>query len=90
MTAKDTNNINVRLTLTEEETTKYRQACRANSVTVTALWLALLALTEIEYTLQVSAQSSEDVAKKNAAAYEAATHFLFGFYFMNHVGTSLF
>ncbi len=87
--ANDHNNVHVRLTLTKDETTRYREVCRANGVTVTDLWLALLALAEIEYTLQSAADAPEEVAQANIAAYERASHFLFGFYFMNHVSSVL-
>ncbi|KAF9020947.1 hypothetical protein BDZ89DRAFT_1071871 [Hymenopellis radicata] len=82
--ANDHNNAHVRLTLTKDETTRYREVCRANGVTATDLWLALLALSEIEYTLQSSADAPEEAAQTNIAAYEQASHFLFGFYFINH------
>ncbi len=89
--ANEANNVNALLSLTPEETARYRQVCRAHGVTVTDLMLALLALAEIESTLQVALKSDNgELTAKNIGAYEQASHFLFGFYFINHVRLSLY
>ncbi|KAK0196183.1 hypothetical protein F5146DRAFT_319228 [Armillaria mellea] len=83
--ADEANNVNALLSLTSEETARYRQVCRAHGVTVTDLMLALLALAEIESTLQIALKSDNgELTAKNIGAYEQASHFLFGFYFINH------
>ena len=76
------NNVSALLVLTEAETAKYREACRRNGVTVTDLMLALIALAEVEMALQLAIKNKDAAA---ADPYEQATHFLIGFYFMNHV-----
>ncbi len=89
--ANEANNVNALLSLTPAETARYRQVCRAHGITVTDLMLALLALAEIESTLQVALKSDNgELTAKNIGAYEQASHFLFGFYFINHVSWSLY
>ncbi len=89
--ANDANNVNALLNLAPEETAQYCQVCRTHGITVTALMLALLALAEIESTLQVVLKSDNgELTAKNIGAYKQASHFLFGFYFINHVRLSLY
>ncbi|PBK81005.1 hypothetical protein ARMGADRAFT_1020585, partial [Armillaria gallica] len=83
--ANKANNVNALLNLAPEETARYCQVHRAHGITVTALMLTLLALAEIESTLQVVLKSGNgELTAKNIGAYEQASHFLFGFYFINH------
>ncbi|KII84678.1 hypothetical protein PLICRDRAFT_179481 [Plicaturopsis crispa FD-325 SS-3] len=81
----DHTNIGSLVVLDPEETKKFRKAAKEHGRTVTVLMHAFLALAETETALRLAIESGDaETYEKTVGAYEQATHFLFGFTFVNH------
>lgn len=82
----DHTNVSSLVVLSPEETSKFRKVAKEHGRTVTVLTHAFLAAAEVETALRTAVESADtELYEKTLGVYEQATHFLFGFTFVNHV-----
>lgn len=76
--------------LTQEQTVKVREACRAQGVTVTQFMTAIILVAEVECALRkfVQQKDKSDADRKQAVhAYENAEHIMTGWNIVSHVSS---